>query len=255
MPPSKRQKTPIQAVFVDSSIEPVEWDCVGHPSVCVATINSDQLTAGCDAIYILKREYKELEDPWAPISVRDCYARYDFMDGRIPGLSLWKVLPNTTENWRSVAQKHGWERKIPYVYVIKQNNGSKKHAHLKIGCSFDVEARLKTLQCGNPYKLTILDKFQASDEMGDAAAMFACENKLHRQFYQYGGPFRPAHLQNDYVGGKEWFVVKGDDERTEHGDQFLDVNVARFLGDVSEKVELFRDPLRSPQTEDSATAN
>ena len=257
MPPAKRHKTSPSTIFTDSSIEPIEFDNVGHPSVCVATINEDHVEAGCDGIYILKREYKGLENPWAPVTVKDCYPRYDFMDGRIPGLTLWKVLLNTAENWLPLSQKHGWEKRIPYVYVLKMNNGSRTTAHIKIGCSFDVDARMKTLQCGNPYKLTVMDKFRVSDELGDAASMFSCENKLHRHFYLHGGPFRPASMQHENVGGREWFAIR-EDKKDPSASDWLDAWIARFLVNISEQVDKFRrtgqcDPPPPPPSSGSAS--
>ena len=63
-----------------------------------------------------------------------------------------------------------------YVYFITDN-----HGHIKIGKTDDTYKRLKELQTGNPYKLSILLTIMMTS-VNDA---FSLEQELHQLFKDY----------------------------------------------------------------------
>ena len=63
-----------------------------------------------------------------------------------------------------------------YVYFI--NDG---HGHMKIGISNNPEKRLRSIQTGNPYKLSI-DRVEKYSTYEDA---FRRETELHNKFKDY----------------------------------------------------------------------
>ena len=77
------------------------------------------------------------------------------------------------------------QKRAGYVYAI--------HSHgpfYKIGCSFDVNQRLATLQTGNPLKLRIVGTFKVDD-------VYSLEEKIHK-------------LLDDRRINGEWFAMDDD---------------------------------------------
>lgn len=65
-----------------------------------------------------------------------------------------------------------------YVYLIKQ--GNKKHYPMKIGVSKKPEERLKDLQTGSPYPLTIIAVFPCDSKR----YAYNLEKFLHNYFFK-----------------------------------------------------------------------
>lgn len=65
-----------------------------------------------------------------------------------------------------------YDRPVRYIYVI----GSSESSLVKVGISGAPEARLATLQCGNPRRLSILTTFEGTGED---------EKRLHDKLSRY----------------------------------------------------------------------
>jgi len=86
-----------------------------------------------------------------------------------------------------------------YVYFIQEGKGN--HGNIKIGKSNDVDKRLKSLQTGNPRKLTLM----ASIKCKSPDDAFKLESKFHLKFQDkqirgewFGGDIRLNEIQEDF---------------------------------------------------------
>ena len=75
-----------------------------------------------------------------------------------------------------------------YVYFIQEGKGN--HGHIKIGKSRNVNERLKSLQTGNPRKLTLM----ASIRCKTANDAYRLEKKLHKKFKSH-------HVRGEWFSG------------------------------------------------------
>lgn len=86
-----------------------------------------------------------------------------------------------------------------YVYFIQEGKGSR--GNIKIGKSNDVDKRLKSLQTGNPRKLTLM----ASIKCKSPDDAFKLERKFHAKFKSsqirgewFSGNIRLNEIQDDF---------------------------------------------------------
>lgn len=105
---------------------------------------------------------------------------------------------------------------MKYIYVISTRNNL-----YKIGSASDVEKRIKFLQVGNPYKLSIVNKFKTCNEI-------YVENEIH------------AFLKNNRTFG-EWFEL--NDNELEVAIEMIKILIRKYgmvehLFDIGERDKL-----------------
>lgn len=105
---------------------------------------------------------------------------------------------------RSGAERAAWwcERRVQVIYLIQANLGTP----YKIGIARDVDARLRTLQTGNPCRLSIVNAFPGGQEL---------EVKIHRAL-------KDERLVGEWFWGEltRSFVASIDDHSASSIDHF-----------------------------------
>tara|TARA_B110000444_G_scaffold247792_1_gene270861 strand:+ start:88 stop:852 length:765 start_codon:yes stop_codon:yes gene_type:complete len=216
MPPAKRPRFDPVGVFVDSVFNDLNTDDSGV-RVTLAHHTPTDMT------YLLKREWVERTDmPKKAIG----YIRTDGFKGNV-GTSSWSITEvSSPSEIDDLVKDLGHANKIPYVYVMSHPRTCDEIApgvfsepilKFKIGASFDLDTRRKTLQTGNSLGITLLKRFVASDTRGDVLGMFQCERSVHKALSAFGGPYADADfnvIPHHIRGGTEWFGVtdKGPEE-------------------------------------------
>ena len=198
MPP-RRSFTTQYSVLLDSDLKSLAVDSEGRIKLAFAFFEGTDHAY----MYLLKREWVQKYESHKPQKA-GWYIVQDFLGNE--GITSWSVNVATEIEIEAVAKSQGYDLLYPHVYIISQKEKlTSKINFVKIGCSFNPNERLKTLQTGNPFKLELHATFKTSNKRGDISSMYAKERLVHKTLAKFGGPYSTRADTENMNERSEWF--------------------------------------------------
>ena len=228
MPPRRSSTvSTLYNVLLDSDIKSLALDTEGHVKTALAFHEDTNLT------YLLRREWVKRLEPHKA-QKNGWFVVQDFQGNC--GVTSWSVGVATDTELENVAKASGHDLLYPQLYMITQKELFTSTVNfVKIGCSFTPHERLKTLQTGNPYKLTLHATFKTSTKRGDIQSMYSSERRVHKELANIGGPYSTAtftHQEAEAVNTfSEWFFVGDTNLGTIHA------TIERLLASVDSSLQ------------------